>query len=136
MGGAARPLSAELLRQGPGRPHRRPEWRMEGARGVDDERRPGPVAQGRRQGYRADRLSLPVPPRPARRLTARGASSNVWNDYSNRFLEVLRLAAHVSARQRRSAGLLPQHLSSDFAVMEVSRRARSLSAQGPALPIT
>src|SRR5271157_650303 len=44
---------------------------MEGARGVDDERRPHTVAEGRRQGYRSDRLPFPAAPRPARRLTAR-----------------------------------------------------------------
>ena len=81
MGGAARPLPAELLCQGHGRPHRRPQCRMERARGVDDERRPGAVAEGRRQGHGADRLPFPVPPQPARRLTARGAGlarTNRW----------------------------------------------------------
>jgi hypothetical protein len=38
MGGPARPLPAELLCQGHGRPHRRPQCGMERARGVDDER--------------------------------------------------------------------------------------------------
>ena len=73
MGGAARPLPAELLCQGSGQPHRRSQCGMERARGVDDERRPGAVAQGGRQGHCADRLSLPVPPQPARRLMARAA---------------------------------------------------------------
>ena len=41
------------------------------ARGVDEERRPGAVAEGRRQGHRSDCLPLPVPPQPARQLTAR-----------------------------------------------------------------
>jgi hypothetical protein len=71
MGGPARSLPAELLCQGHGRPHRRPQCGMERARGVDDERRSDAVAQGRRQGYRSDRLPFPAAPQPARRLTAR-----------------------------------------------------------------
>jgi hypothetical protein len=43
-----------------------------GARRVDDERRPGAAAQGRRQGHRPHRLPFPIPPQPARRLTAPG----------------------------------------------------------------
>jgi hypothetical protein len=46
----ARPLAAELLCEGPGRPHRRPRCEVERARGADDERRPHTLAEGRRQG--------------------------------------------------------------------------------------
>ena len=67
------PYPAELLCQGSGRPHRRRQCRMERARGVDHERGPGAVAEGRRQGDGSDRLPFPIPPRPARRLTARAA---------------------------------------------------------------
>src|SRR5580704_16155512 len=46
---------------------------MERARRADDERRSDAVAQGRRQGYRSDRLPFPAAPQPARRLTSQGA---------------------------------------------------------------
>src|SRR5262245_26748625 len=46
---------------------------MEGPRGVDDERRPGAVAQGRGQRHGADRFPFPIPPQPARRLISRAA---------------------------------------------------------------
>jgi len=41
---------------------------MERARGVDDERRPDAVAEGRWQGHRSDRLPFPAAPQPARGL--------------------------------------------------------------------
>ena len=43
------------------------------ARGVDEERRPGAVAEGRRQGYGPDRLPFPAAPHPPCRSTARAA---------------------------------------------------------------
>ena len=69
MGGAARPVPAGLLCQGLGRPHRRSECRLEGPRRVDDERRSHAVAEGRRQGHRADRLPLPAAPGPVGGVT-------------------------------------------------------------------
>src|SRR5262249_723100 len=71
MGGPARRLSSEALCQGLGRPHRRSQRRTERLRGVDDERRPGAVDEGRRQRHGSVRLPFPVPPQPARQLMAR-----------------------------------------------------------------
>ena len=50
---AARAVSAGLLRQGPRRPHRRSERRLEGPRAVGSQRRPHAVADRRRQGHEA-----------------------------------------------------------------------------------
>src|SRR5580698_9879398 len=68
---------------------------MERARRVDDERRSDAVAQGRRQGYRSDRLPFPAAPQPARRLTAQGAGPREER-------ERLRKWSVVSRRQRRT----------------------------------
>ena len=58
-----------LLRQGPRRPHRRSERRLERPRPVGLERRPRAVAAGRRQGHEADGGALPAPARSARALS-------------------------------------------------------------------
>jgi hypothetical protein len=70
MGRDPRALSAQLLRQGAGRPDRQCGRRLEGAQPVDNERRSDAVAQGRRQGHRADRLSFPAASQPGRELRA------------------------------------------------------------------
>src|SRR5260370_14738780 len=72
---------------------------MERARWVDDERRSDAVAQGRRQGYRSDRLPFPAAPQPARRLTAQGAGPREER-------ERLRKRSVVSRRQRRRSSLV------------------------------
>src|SRR5215469_11316830 len=69
---------------------------MEGARGVDDERRPGAMAEGGRQGHRSDRLPFPAAPQPARRLTTRAAAPTRSEPVA------LRQADPWLARQRRT----------------------------------
>jgi hypothetical protein len=54
------PVPAGVLRQGIRRAYRRSGGRLEGARAVDDQRRSGTVAHGRRQGQEADRRTLPA----------------------------------------------------------------------------
>jgi hypothetical protein len=63
-----------LLRQGLRRPHRRSECRLERPRPVDDERRPHAVAEGRRQGQRADRSAVPAAAGSVGEIAAPGAS--------------------------------------------------------------
>ncbi len=62
-------VSNRLLRQGPGRPHRRCQRRLERPRAMDLERRPRPLAPGRRQGHDADGGALPDASRSAGGLT-------------------------------------------------------------------
>ncbi len=62
------PLSDWFLRQGPRRPDRRSECRLERPRPVDVERRPDAVAPGRRQRHDANARAFPDAPRSARRL--------------------------------------------------------------------
>ena len=62
---AARALPARLLRQGFRWPHRRSERRLERPRLVDLERRPGALADRRRQGHEADGRALPDSSRSA-----------------------------------------------------------------------
>ena len=64
----ARPLCERLFHEGDGRPHRRPERRLEGPGIVDDLRHPDDVPPRNRQGHIAQGRALPAPPGPARQL--------------------------------------------------------------------
>ena len=70
VGQSARPLSDGLLRQVDGRPHRRPERRLEGPRAVVDVRQPHAVPRRGRQGHAAQGRTLPVAARSAGAVTA------------------------------------------------------------------
>ncbi len=64
-------LSDRLLRQGPRRPHRRPEWRLERPRPMVGKRRPGALASGRRQRPPPDARAFPAAAQSAGGLTPR-----------------------------------------------------------------
>ena len=59
VGQHARPLSARLLRQVDGRPHRRPQRGVERPRVMDDERQPHAVPHGNREGHDAEGGEVP-----------------------------------------------------------------------------
>ena len=73
---AAHPLPDRLLCQGPRRPHRRSECRLEGPRLVEHEWRSHASADGDRQGIEPARRAHPVPARPAGALTAERTTDN------------------------------------------------------------
>ena len=69
VGGASRAVSARLLHQMDGRPHRRSERRMEGQGAVGDGQHARAVPYGRREGHDQQSVEAAAPPRSAGALT-------------------------------------------------------------------
>jgi hypothetical protein len=75
VGHHARSLSDGILREKPGRPIRRCEWRMEGKGHLVNSCDPNAVASGRRQRHDEQGGEVPAPPRPAREVSRLRAST-------------------------------------------------------------
>jgi hypothetical protein len=69
------------------------QCRLKRARGMDDERRPRTLAEGRRQGHGTPRLPFPVPPQLARQPTAPAAEPTRNNRTRHKKRSTIRAAA-------------------------------------------
>ena len=110
----ARPVPTRLLHEVDGRPHRRPERRLEGPRHLDDRQHSRALAHGDRQGHDEQGGAVSGEAEPAGGLGAQGAPFDRSAMPTNPFALVAILAVLAQAEHVDLAGLATVDLPPAF----------------------